>query len=329
MPRQPRIEYPGAYYHVMSRGDRRERIFEDDEDRRMFLKVLEENCRRCGWQVVSWVLMGNHFHLQIRTPEPNLAVGMKWMLGTYTMRFNRRHRLAGHLFQGRYKAIPIEEGEYLLRVSDYIHLNPVRAGLVDWKKGGDVLRSYGWSSYPEVAGYAKAGLCARQKPALLRWCGFKARDHRAYRRRMGLLAAQERKDRGKGWEELRRGWCVGEEGFGERLLVRVGDKLRECQRASLSGEAVRQHDEAEAERLVQEALELLGWSGEVLARTRKAAPEKEVVAWILRHKTTASASWIAQRLCMGHPTSVTNALVHLRTPSPDHRRLLKILKFED
>jgi REP element-mobilizing transposase RayT len=86
MARQPRIEYPGAYYHIISRGDRRERIFEDDEDRGMFLKVLEESCLRCGWEGVSWVLMSNHFHLQVHTPEPNLVTGMKRMLGTYCVR---------------------------------------------------------------------------------------------------------------------------------------------------------------------------------------------------------------------------------------------------
>ena len=179
--------------------------------------------------------MANHFHLQLHTPKPNLVVGMKWMLGTYTIRFNRRHRLTGHLFQGRYKAIPMEEGDYLLRLSDYIHLNSVRARLVDWEKGGDVLKGYGWSSYLELAGYAKSGLCAAHKPALMGWCGLKARDHRTYRRRMGHLAVQERKDQGKGWEELRRGWCVGEEGFGGKLLDRVKDKLQGRQRASLSG----------------------------------------------------------------------------------------------
>jgi putative transposase len=329
MPRQPRIEYPGAYYHVMSRGDRRERIFEDDEDRRTFLKVLEETCQRCGWQVVSWVLMGNHFHLQIHTPEPNLVTGMKWMLGTYTIRFNRRHRLSGHLFQGRYKAIPIEDGDYLLRVSDYIHLNPVRAGLVDWEEKGDVLKGYVWSSYPEIAGYGKPGLCSKLKGRLLGWCGLEAGAHRAYRRRMSHLAVQERKDRGKGWEELRRGWCLGEENFGEKLLDRVKDKLQGRQRTSLSGEAVRQHDEAEAEWLVQEALKRLGWTEGVLEQTRKAAAEKEVVAWRLRRKTTVGASWIARRLRMGHATSVTNAMTRMRTPSPDHRKLIKILKFED
>jgi REP element-mobilizing transposase RayT len=111
MARQLRIEYPGAYYHVMSRGDRRERIFEDDEDRKGCLKVLEESSVRYGWEVVSWVLMSNHFYLQVHTPEANVVTGMKWMLGTYTIRFNRRPRLTGHLFQGRYQAIPIEEGE--------------------------------------------------------------------------------------------------------------------------------------------------------------------------------------------------------------------------
>ena len=192
-----------------------------------------------------------------------------------------------------------------------------------------MLKGDGWSSYLELAGYAKSGLCAAHKPMLMGWCGLKARDHRAYRRRMGHLAVQERKDQGKGWEELRRGWCVGKEGFGGKLLDRVKDKLQGRPRASLSEEAVRQHDETEAEGRVQDALKRLGWSETTLRQTRKACPEKEVMAWILRRTTTVGASWIAGRLCMGHPTSVTNAMTHLRSPSPAHQRLIEILNIED
>jgi len=329
MARQPRIEYPGAYYHVMSRGDRRERIFEDDEDRKGFLRVLEETCGRCGWQVVSWVLMGNHFHLQIHTPEPNLVTGMKWMLGTYTIRFNRRHRLTGHLFQGRYKAIPIEEGDYLLRVSDYIHLNPVRAGLVDWEKGGDVLKGYLWSSYLEIAGYGKPGLCAKHKARLLGWCGLKAKDHRAYRRRVSHLAVQERKDRGKGWEELRSGWCLGEEGFAEQILEQVGQGLEKRKKGSWAGGAVQGHDQQAAEAWVGQALKRLGWGEAELRRTPKSAAEKEVMAWALRRQTAVERQWIAQRLHMGYETSVTAAVAKLRKPHSTHRKIMKILALED
>jgi len=97
MPRKLRVEYPGAIYHVMNRGDRREPIFRDDADRKLFLATLGECCGKTDWQVHAWCLMLNHFHLVVETPKANLVAGMKWFLGTYTARFNRRHKLFGHL----------------------------------------------------------------------------------------------------------------------------------------------------------------------------------------------------------------------------------------
>jgi putative transposase len=103
MPRKVRLEYEGAIYHVMNRGGRREPIFKDDQDRERFLHTLGEGCAKTGWQVHALCLMSNHFHLVIETPQANLVAGMKWFLGTYTGRFNRRHQLFGHLFSGRYR----------------------------------------------------------------------------------------------------------------------------------------------------------------------------------------------------------------------------------
>jgi len=132
MPRPLRIEFAGAIYHLMSRGDRREPIFHDDHDRKTFLQTLHEACEKTCWQVHAWCLMENHFHLVAETPQPNLVAGMKWLLGIYTARFNRRHQFFGHLFSGRYKSLVIDERSpgYLRTVCDYVHLNPVRAGLV-------------------------------------------------------------------------------------------------------------------------------------------------------------------------------------------------------
>jgi REP element-mobilizing transposase RayT len=132
MARKLRVQYPGAIYHVMNRGNRREPIFKDDQDRERFLETLGETCDKTGWQVHAYCLMLNHFHLVIETPRANLVAGMKWFLSTYTSRFNRRHKLFGHLFSGRYKSLIVEgSGDgYLRTVCDYVHLNPVRANLV-------------------------------------------------------------------------------------------------------------------------------------------------------------------------------------------------------
>ena len=108
MPRALRIEYPGAIYHVLNRGDRREPSFRDDLDHQKFLTTLAEACRKTDWQVHAYWLMHNHFHLVVETPNANLVAGMRWFMSTYTARFNRRHKLFGHLFSGRYKALLVD-----------------------------------------------------------------------------------------------------------------------------------------------------------------------------------------------------------------------------
>src|ERR1051325_11700002 len=148
MPRQLRIEYPGAIYHVMNRGDRREAIFSDDVDRRRFIETLGETCQKTDWQIHAYCLMSNHFHLVLETPRANLVAGMRWFLGTYTARFNRRHKYFGHVFSGRYKSLIVDDSGtgYLKTVCDYVHLNPVRAKLL---KPEQRLAEYRWSSWPE------------------------------------------------------------------------------------------------------------------------------------------------------------------------------------
>jgi REP element-mobilizing transposase RayT len=140
-----RVEFPGAIYHVMSRGDRREDIFLDDVDRQDFLKTLAEACQKTGWRVHAFCLMGNHFHLVVETPNANLVSGMRWLLSAYSIRLNNRHKLFGHVFSGRYKALLVDGSAsgYLKTVCDYVHLNPVRARLL---KREERLLGYPWSS---------------------------------------------------------------------------------------------------------------------------------------------------------------------------------------
>jgi putative transposase len=152
MPRQLRLEYAGAIYHVMNRGDRREPIFKDNADHHRFIETLAEACGKTDWQIHAFCLMPNHFHLVIETPNANLIAGMRWLMSTYTARFNRRHKLFGHLFSGRYKSLNVEGSGngYLRAVCDYVHLNPARARLVG---PAQKLSDYPWSSWPE---YLKA-----------------------------------------------------------------------------------------------------------------------------------------------------------------------------
>jgi len=150
MSRPLRIEYPDALYHVTARGDRCEDIFEDDPDRQMFLSTLEQVIAQFNWLCHAWCLMDNHYHLLIQTPDGNLSKGMRQLNGVYTQASNRRHQKVGHLFQGRFKAILVDSDAYLLELTRYVVLNPVRAGMVknpdDWK----------WSSYRASVGLEPA-----------------------------------------------------------------------------------------------------------------------------------------------------------------------------
>jgi REP element-mobilizing transposase RayT len=168
MPRKARVEFPGAVYHLLDRGDRREAIFVNGADRENFLRTLGQACGRCGWRVHALVLMTNHYHLLVETPEANLVAGMRWFQTTYTVRFNRRHRLSGHLFQGRYKAVAVdpEAHGYLVTLSDYIHLNPVRAGMISLDAR---LFDYRWSSYRWMRGAPNGRSGLRRVESLASW----------------------------------------------------------------------------------------------------------------------------------------------------------------
>ena len=153
MARPLRIEFPDAIHHVTSRGNERRDIFRDEVDRLQFLQFLGQAVTRFGWSVTAWVLMTNHFHLVVQTPEPNLSRGMHWLNGTYSAWFNRRHKRSGHLLQGRFKSVLVEGENYLREVIRYTVLNPVRAGMVARPE------EYRWSSYRSSAGLDRADDC--------------------------------------------------------------------------------------------------------------------------------------------------------------------------
>ncbi len=145
MPRKARVDFPGVVYLLPDRGDRQENIFVDRTDRESFLQTLGQICERSGWRAHAWVLMGNHFHLLLETPEPNLVAGDARVSDYYSQGWNRRRSRKGHVFQGRYKAVVVngEDRGYFMTLSDYIHLNPVRAGMIALQER---LFDYRWSS---------------------------------------------------------------------------------------------------------------------------------------------------------------------------------------
>jgi len=306
MPRKLRLEYAGAIYHVMNRGDRREDIFLDDEDRRRFVHTLGEACEKTDWRVHAYCLMRNHFHLVVETPRANLVLGMQWFLSTYTARFNRRHKYFGHLFSGRYKALMVDGSGngYLKSVCDYVHLNPARAKLLRTEQS---LRAYPWSSYPEyLKAHAKRAAWLRVERLLGEW-GIGADSvagRRQFERGMEERKVQEESVQNEDWKRLRRGWCWGEKTFREELLGMIGEKRSEHHH----GQELEESAAQKAERLLDQMIRKARWREADLVERRKGDEVKVQMAARLRTETTMSWKWIAQRLRMGHWRSAANAV---------------------
>ena len=264
MPRKLRIEYPGAMYHVMNRGDQRDDIFRTDQDRELFLETLTEACAKTDWEVHAYCLMSNHFHFVLETPRPNLVAGMKWLCGVYTKRFNIRHKLCGHVFAGRFKALPVDGSGtgYLRTVCDYVHLNPSRARII---KPDEALETFRWSSYPL---YLKP---RSQRPSWLRverFLGEKGipKDSKAGREQLSKLTeARRAQENSQDYEQIRRGWFLGSEEFRKELLAAASERVG----LSNYGTERQETELAKAERIVREELERLSWTEMILEPGRK------------------------------------------------------------
>ncbi|GAA5484545.1 transposase [Haloferula sargassicola] len=314
MARKPRYQAAGAIYHVMARGEGGKDVFEEDVDRKVWLERLGEACGRFGWRVHAWVQMGNHFHLLLETPEPNLVAGMKWFMGVYSQWWNIRRKRRGHVFQGRYKAVVVSgegKGRYIRIVADYIHLNPVRSGWVGGTTGRKVV-GWRWSSLPQYAG--RKGCAWVETGRVLR--AFELEEGGRGRRSYVGYIEKRGKDRAgtlsdESLKELRRGWCLGEPEFRDRVIEGLGAAIRRARgKGSVAGSEVRAHDEAEAERMVKQALGRLGVedSESGLAGWGRLTTEKALVAYLVRTRTGVSNAWVAERLSMGHPGGVSRAV---------------------
>jgi REP element-mobilizing transposase RayT len=213
MARPLRLEHSGALWHVTARGNRKEEIFLDDRDRHRFLDGLAKVVALCRWRLHAWVLMTNHYHLLIETPEPTLSRGMHLLNGRYSQGFNARHGRVGHVFQGRYKGILVEQEGHLLELTRYVVLNPVRAGL------SHRAEEYPWSSYHETAGYRPRAEWL-EVDGTLRHFG---RDRREARRRFRAFVAEGGARGYRPWEQLEGQIYLGGEAFRrrvDRLLAR-------------------------------------------------------------------------------------------------------------
>ncbi len=216
MARPLRIEFAGALYHITSRGDRREAIYDDDEDREAFLNVLAEVVDRYNWLCHSFCLMTNHYHLVVETVDGNLSRGMRQLNGVYTQATNRRHKRVGHLFQGRFKGILVDKDAYLLELSRYVVLNPVRARMVDSPE------QWPWSSYREMIGVSPIPKWLATDGLLSQFATNRAEAQECYRRFVLDGVGQSI------WSGLHQQIYLGDEAFVERMQAKAkidGDAL--------------------------------------------------------------------------------------------------------
>jgi putative transposase len=235
MARPLRLEFEDAIYHLLGRGNARQRIFGGERDQFEFLRLLEASTKRFDVAVHAFVLMGNHFHLLAQTRRANLSRWMHWLMVSYTVYFNWRHGRSGHLFQGRYKSFLVEDGEYLLGLSRYLHLNPVRgavlgAGTPTQRRG--CLRAYRWSSYRGYAGLEKRFGFVKEELVLGELQASKKGERLRYRRFVeeGLVREIENPFEAVQWQAI-----LGSESFARKIQ----DRLRSLERHGREVTAVR------------------------------------------------------------------------------------------
>lgn len=309
--RKVRLEFAGACYHVINRGNYRRDLFAGKGAAESFEACLFEAATRFGWRLHAYVIMRNHFHLAVETPEPNLSDGMRWLQATWAARFNRFRGETGRPFQGRYKALHVEPGHALAQVAHYIHLNPVRAKVVTVEK----LPEFRWSSLPRFMAKNRPAVLDAQ--TVLQQAGELSDTVAGWRRYMaylGVLAEEDARRREDKFGRLSHGWAVGSAKFKQELKEQLGEQTRGTNRFELLGGDAEAHREARSalwEEKLQRAARALRIDLEELPAQRS-APEKVQLAACLRQVSSVSNTWLASRLQMGMPASVSQYVRRLR-----------------
>lgn len=306
MPRKLRLEEEGGLYHVINRGNYRAAVFSSQGAKVAFEKALVETLGQYGWRLHAYVIMSNHYHLAVETPLPNLTGGMHALQSTFATRFNRLRKERGHVFQGRYQSLLVEDSAALCRLVDYIHLNPVRAGL----ETVETLGSYPWGSLRRFA--QGKPLQGQVGNLVMAWRELEntPKAWRGELRRLSELASDQSEQKRLGFEQMSRGWAIGTSGWRKALA-------KEYAQLSLLGMS---RDEASELREAR-------WEGileEFLRRWRIAedSPETEKIVAVqvgLRLEATqalrgagAPYRWIADSLGLGSPENLRIRLYRMR-----------------
>ena len=297
MARKLRIQYPGALYHIFNRGNYRRDVFETVGAAQAFVATLAEACDRHGWRIHAYVVMRNHYHLAMETPQGNLADGMHWLQGTFASRFNRFRVEHGHLFQGRYQAPLVEDTAALFRVVNYINLNPVRAGIV----GPSAVATFRWGSLIRfvkgprapwlVADTVLAQFAVEDTPA--GW-----NQYLAY---LADLACDPKMQEQQEFHRLSRGWAIGTAGWRRTLAKEYAARTLA---PGVEREQLRELNEARWREELQRVLAERGFSSTDLVANGQSMAWKIAVAAELRHRVAAPYGWIANALKIDRPANM-------------------------
>jgi putative transposase len=318
MPRHKRLDVPGGIHHVIAKGLDGQVIFHDDLDRRDFLERLEKALAQTGCQCYAWSLLDNHFHLLIRTGHRPLSDLLRKVLTGYAVSFNRRHQRRGYLFQNRYKSILCQEDTYFLELVRYIHLNPIRAGIV---KDLDGLDHYSWSGHAVLVGRRRRGwqerkevlahFSQRKREAVSRYRQFVA-DGVAMGRRGDLTGGGLRRSAG-GWEGLQDPQLAREYWRGDERILGSGDFVDEVLRAAeetLTRRELLKRQGWDLQRLAAEVCRLLSVAPEELqkkGRSNNLSHAKGLICYLGTFRLGLSNSELGRYFNMSQP-SVSKAV---------------------
>lgn len=298
MARPLRLDFAGALHHVTSRGNERRLIFRSDGDRRAFLDLLGKAAVRFNWIVYAYVLMTNHFHLLIETPEPTLSRGMHWLNGCYADWFNRRRRRSGHLFQGRFHSYLIERDSYLAEVLRYVVLNPVRARMVEHPE------AYRWSSYRATAGLTPAPDWLALDAALASFGSDHSSAHEQYCQ--FVLSGMDNQERL--WDRLTNGIYLGTPEWAKRMRGQVEAGPRSTDHPV----AQRAIGRPTIQKVIAVVSSVANTTAEVIRATR-GGPLRELIAWFGWHEGLTTLRSIAASLRLrsaGHVSGLIRRCEH-------------------
>jgi REP element-mobilizing transposase RayT len=335
MARSLRIEKSNGVYHVINRGNYRQDLFINEGAHGAFESCLFEACEKCAWVLEGYCVMTNHFHLVIRTPEGNLVYGMKWLQSTFANRYHHYRNEHGKLFQGRYKSLIVEEESYLGALLHYVHLNPVRAGIVDVER----LREYRWSSYWYLQHPAKRPEFMDVSACLDAAGGLSdtTAGRKKYREYLAWLSVEPRVQKELLFDRMCRGWAIGSKDFKKGLLSAEAERLKaeddgdvvELAKEHYDGKDLREANELKWELFLERGLAYFGKDAAEIREDLKSAEWKVMLAAVMKRFTSATNVWITEKLNMGIPQAVSqNVGKFYQTggdDTEDYRKLIIII----